>query len=202
MSKKDQLKSTAADNLARARNLVAIYETHLLGTGKGRRPVSSSDILRAAVVFLHASLEDFLRNLAEWKIPQADAAVLNKIPLVGQSNGRAEKFYLGELSSHRSKTIDQLFKESVSAYLEKSNYNNIGELKTLLKDVGIDPNSVSSTYSDLAKVMSRRHHIVHRVDRNDTPGRGHHRAKPINHGKVKSMIHTVEKFIDDVLQQI
>jgi hypothetical protein len=202
VNKKDKLRSTADDNLARASNLVVMYEKHLLGTGKGRRPVSSSDILRASVVFLHASLEDFLRSLAEWKIPEGGQDTLNKIPLVGQEKGRAEKFFLGDLVRHKSKTVGQLFKESVINYLEKSNYNNVGEIKVLLEDVGIDPNTVSSNFNDIGRLMSRRHHIVHRVDRNDKPGRGHHRAMPINHGNVKAWIKVVDRFVNDVLNQI
>ena len=50
--------------------------------------------------------------------------------------------------------------------------------------------------------MSRRHHIVHRVDRNNTPGQGHHQAKPINHGNVKAWIKVVDEFVDEVLNQI
>jgi hypothetical protein len=202
VNKKDQLSAVAKDNLERASNLVEIYEKHLLGVGKGRRPVSSSDILRASVVFLHAALEDFLRNLAEWKFPKGGHDLLNKIPLVGQRNGRAEKFYLGELVKHKKKTVDQVLKESVSSYLERSNYNNVGELKTLLSDVGVDPTKVSSHFNELSKLMLRRHHIVHRVDRNDKPGRGHHRAKPINHGNVKAWIRRVDAFIKDVLNEI
>ena len=202
MNKKDDLRSAANDNLTRALNLVNIYEKYLLGAGKGRRPVASSDILRASVVFLHATLEDFLRTLAEWKIPQGNQEVLNKIPLLGQANGRPEKFLLGELVRHKSKTVEQVFKESVTKYLEKSNYNNVGEVKSLLKDIGIDPNTVSVSFNELGKLMSRRHHIVHRVDRNDKPGRGNHKAKPINHGNVRVWVCVVEKFIDDVLKQI
>jgi len=201
VNKKQQLRTTANDNLARVDSLINVYEVHLLGAGKGRRPVSSSDVLRGAVVFLHATLEDFLRTLAAWKLPLAGHDVLKEIPLVGTS-GRAEKFTLGDLTHHRTKTINQLFKESVSSYLEKSNYNNIGELKRLLVNCGIDPNNVSSHFSEIGKLMSRRHHIVHRVDRNDNPGRGHHRAKPINHGNLHHWRKVVNNFINDVLNEI
>jgi len=201
LNKKDELRSTADDNLARVDNLINVYEVHLLGVGRGRRPVSSSDVLRGAVVFLHAALEDFLRTLAEWKLPLSGADVLKEIPLVG-TRGRAEKFTLGDLVSHRGKHIGQLFKESVSSYLDKSNYNNVGELKKLLENCGIDPSNVSSHFSELGKLMARRHHIVHRVDRNDTPGRGHHRAKPINHGNLHHWRSVVSDFIDDVLNEI
>lgn len=187
--------------MARVDNLINVYQVHLLGAGKGRRPVASSDVLRGAVVFLHATLEDFLRTLAEWKLPQAGHDVLKDIPLIGTS-GRAEKFTLGDLEPHRAKTINQLFKDSVSAYLEKSNYNNIGELKKLLESCGISTARVARHFNEIGRLMARRHHIVHRVDQNDNPGRGHHRAKPINHGNLHHWKRVVNDFIDDVLNEI
>ena len=57
-------------NLDRVRNLVNLYSASF-GKGQGRRPGPDADILRAAVVLLHATLEDLLRSLAEWKIPTA-----------------------------------------------------------------------------------------------------------------------------------
>lgn len=201
MDKKQLIVSTAKQNLSRVTNLIVIYEQNLLGQGRGRRPVASGDVLRAAVVLLHAALEDFLRSLAEWKIPMAEKDVLDKIPLTGQ-RGRPEKFLLGDLAGHRGKRVDQIFKESVDNYLEKSNYNNISELKAVLEDVGIDSANVSHHFNKVSKVMLRRHNIVHRVDKNDTSGRGNHRAKPINHRQVRNWVSGVDQFIDDVANEI
>ena len=71
---------TINQNLDRASNLVEIYRT-LYGEGKGRRSVPKVDLLPAAVVFIHASLEDFLRALAAISLPNADEDILNSIPL-------------------------------------------------------------------------------------------------------------------------
>jgi hypothetical protein len=68
---KTEIENRFNGNLERVEHLVALYET--LTTGPGRRPVDTSDILRSAVVFLHATLEDFLRSLLEWKLPSAQA---------------------------------------------------------------------------------------------------------------------------------
>lgn len=201
MDKKQLIVSTAKQNLSRVMNLIVIYENNLLGQGRGRRPVSSGDVLRAAVVLLHAALEDFLRSIAEWKIPMAEKGVLDKIPLTGQK-GRPDKFLLGDLVRHRGKRVEQIFKESVDNYLERSNYNNITELRTVLEDSGIDSSRVSHHFNKVNKVMLRRHNIVHRVDKNDAPGRGHHRAKPINHRQVRNWVSEIGQFIDDVAEEI
>lgn len=119
-------------NIARVRNLVSIYRTHLLGPGKGRRGHQETDVLRAALVLLHASMEDVLRSLAYWKMPAAAPAFLEKIALVG---GNSTKFHLGNLATHRGKTVDQVIKDSVDASLERSNYNNCDEVVGLLVSI-------------------------------------------------------------------
>ena len=46
------LQSRFNQNLARVNNLADIYESKLAPVAQGRKPVGSTDILRAAVVFL------------------------------------------------------------------------------------------------------------------------------------------------------
>ena len=43
-----------------------------------------SDILSSAVFFLHATLEDFLRSLLEWKLLSTQALYLMEVPLAGK----------------------------------------------------------------------------------------------------------------------
>ena len=106
---KTRLRTRFEQNLARVNTLVSLYTNELAGEGRGRRPVGSADILRASVVFLHATLEDFLRSLASWKLPLMGAEILNGIPLAGDE--RANKFPLGKLASFRDKTIQEVLTE-------------------------------------------------------------------------------------------
>ena len=57
-------------------------------------------------------------------MPTADEETLNKIPLAGAS-GRAEKFQLGRLAEHRGKKVDDVIRESVEAYMERSTLNSV-----------------------------------------------------------------------------
>src|SRR5437588_8261871 len=85
-------------NLGRVSNLVKLYE-NTSGRGKGRKAVHEADVLRAAVVFAHATLEDFIRSICAYFLPHADPSVLDEIPLVGlNASGRPEKFLLGRLA--------------------------------------------------------------------------------------------------------
>lgn len=184
-------------NVARARNLIAVY-WQIARPGRGRQPVPTVDVLRAAVVFLHASFEDVMRSIAAWKFPHAGEAVLNEIPLVG-TFGRAERFHLGKLAAHRNKTVQALIDESVSGYLSTFTMNNTDELAAFLTKIGVEPNAVNGEFALLAQVFARRHHIVHQADRNDAPGQGHHNARGLNHETVTGWIDSVDRFVRALL---
>jgi len=185
-------------NIARAQNLVSLYTKRLAGLGQGRRPVHSSDVLRAAVVLLHATLEEFLRGLALWKLPAANAEVLDGIPLAG-SPGRPEKFLLGRLAQYRAMNVGNLIDKSIEEHLSRSSYNSTDEITVLLRDLGIEVDAISDRFADIQELMQRRHHIVHRADADERPGRGHHEAKSIGRGAVGRWIEAVHEFADSVL---
>lgn len=188
-------------NLNRVRNLLPIYTNHLAGQGGGRRGHQATDVLRAATVLLHAALEDVLRSLAYWKLPQANTAVLEKIALVG---GSATKFNLGELAAHRGKTIDAVIKESTDASLERSNYNNRKEVIHLLESIGLNVEPIQQYMATLEQSMSRRHQIVHRADANPNqrPGRGNHRVASLSPATLNGWIANTEQFVNAVLAQV
>lgn len=198
---KAKIQQRITDNIARVRNLIQIYETHLMGTGSGRRGHLQTDVLRAATVFLHASLEDFLRSIAYWKLPDAGKEVIEKIPLAGL-NRNAGKFSLGELVAHKGKTVEALIKESVDEYLERSNYNNTDELAHFLISVGVDPAAVNGRFPDLDALMSRRHQIVHRGDIDESGGRGNSRIRSLGRSPVALWMSAVEDFSTAVLTRL
>lgn len=190
---KDEIEDRLEKNLSRVKNLVGIFEN---SAHKGTRKVTDTDILRAATVFLHATLEDFLRSIAAWKLPLAPAEKLEDIPLAGMR--KQSKFSLGDLADHRNKRVDELIKLSVEEHLERSNYSNTTEIATLLKGIGITIEKVKSSFTDVSKLMERRHQIVHRVDRKLTTGKAAHLTKD----DVNCWIGAVQKFTSNVLGEI
>ncbi|WP_186236918.1 hypothetical protein [Burkholderia gladioli] len=186
-------------NVRRVKNLVNIYRTQLSGPGRGRRGHQETDVLRAAIVLLHAATEDVLRSLAYWKLPAANADVLELIPLVG---GAATKFNLGALTAHRGKTVDAVLKESVDASLERSNYNNAAEVNRILTSIGINTAPLAPYMALLETTMKRRHQIVHRADANPNAGRGNHRVSSIGPGMLDNWIANVENFVAATLAQV
>lgn len=199
---KDKISENLAQNLARVESLVSTYESHPDAQGQGRKSVEVLDILRAAVVLLHATLEDVLRNIARWKLPNAAKTVLDEIAVAGAA-ANAKKVLLGDLAAHRGKTVDQLIDASIINYLEHSNYNNTDEVSAILTKVGVDISKVNSTFSPLQDMMLRRHQIVHRADRQDqVSGSGDHAIRGINKQTVRDWATAVKNFGDLVLAEL
>lgn len=197
---KDRIAQRFSENIARVRNLVDIYSNHLAGSGSGRRSHSKTDVLRAAVVLLHAAMEDLLRSLAYWKLPAANADTLAKIPLV--TVAPAMKFGLGELVAHRGKSIDDVIAESVNGYLERSSYNSTAEVASFLTSIGIPLANVNSKFTQIDELMKRRHQIVHRADRDETGGQGNHAVRSIGQVTVRNWIDDVESLGNAVLDEM
>jgi hypothetical protein len=116
-------------NLGRVKALVELAQS---GFAAGAPPTMKEDVIRAAVVFLHATLEDFLRYIGLTYLPSAGEVVLDRIGLIGSSDVlRADKFFLGKLAKYRDKTVDQLISESVKAYLEKISFSDPDDISRL-----------------------------------------------------------------------
>ncbi len=175
----DPLGARLHGNLSRVNHLLAIYQI-LYGHGKGRRSVHKTDLLRAAVVFLHATLEDCLRSVALDYLPKTGLETINKIPLAGSRSIRAEKFPLGRLIEHRGKTGDDLINESITQHLERCSFNDTTDISNLLESMGFLSEGMQRTLPTLQRLMSRRHQIVHQADRSDVTGRGRQRAASIS----------------------
>jgi len=153
----------------------------------------SQDILRAAVVLTHAQLEEFLRTMARVLLPEAQETCLNEIPLAGLG-GRKEKFFLGKLVQHKGKLVDDLLKESVSEYLERSNYNSIEEISNLLQVLGFNVRDHTTEFPAIQRMIERRHQIVHRADRSEAP----HSVgplQPIKFDDVSRWLHATQEFM-------
>jgi len=199
MAIRDEIRDRFLDNLDRVQRMVETYESSV-GKGKGRRPVEQTDLLRAAVILLHATMEDLLRSLCEWKMPSANPEAFSEVPLVG-TRGKT-RFGLQELAGFRGQTVDEVITRSVSEFLEKSSFNHPGDIKDALEKVGLESRMVNNYAADLAAMMSRRHLIAHRVDRNPSKGPGHLAVTSLSSGEVSYWIATVTRFGNELLSKI
>jgi hypothetical protein len=153
-----------ADNLGRASNLIAASE-QLAGTSTASAPLAQ-DVLRAAVVFLHASLEEVVRNLFVRNLPNVAPDKLDEIPLTGAPGSRRPtKILLGSRVQFRGEFVENVIKKSIDAYVDTFNLNNTGELVHCLELAEIDATPLRQHFPALNELMQRRHQIVHQMDR-------------------------------------
>ena len=200
MAEREEIGLRFQANLERVQSFIVDYEYGASGS-RGRKSVYRADTLRAAVVLLHATLEDLLRSLADWKLPTAPATSLERIPLAGSGKPK-EKFSLVDLAEFRGQTVDAVISQSVEASLERSSYNHPGEVAELLAKIDVEYRIAEEIRNDLAGMMSRRHWIAHRADRNPATGAGHQKVRSISVKLVKGWIRAVGTLGEDVLRAI
>jgi hypothetical protein len=189
-------------NLSRIGNLLALYE-RVKKKGRGRKDVPSLDLLRAATVFLHATLEDFVRGLIVWRYPTLGPEILDTVPLKGISpSGRPEKFFLGRLAEFRALHVEEVLTQSVEAFAEGLTLNNTTDLIACVRTLGLNEASLKPYLSNIAALMKRRHHIVHQADRNAKPGRGQQSAMSIGAHTVAEWTESVTGFAAVVTAQL
>jgi hypothetical protein len=186
------------DNLERVQHLVDVYQS--AASGRGRRGVETTDVLRAAVVFLHATIEDLLRSLLQWKLPLAAAVHLKDVPLSGKLP--RSTFNLEDLAAFRGKSVDDIVAQSVTDHLERSNFNHPGEVDAVLERIGLQKTVLDPFRDKLGPMMQRRHWIVHRADRNTASGPGHHAARPLQQAAVEAWALALREFGEAVLARL
>lgn len=172
------IRERTLENINRVKNLIKIYERV-----KDDKNEFNTDVLRAAVVLLHAALEDCLRSLSYSKLPFASPSELLKTEY---------KVQLGKVAEYREKTVDELIKDITFEYLERATYNNSRDISKTLKSFSITLEKFDLSQLDTA--MKRRHLIVHRADRYDKEGE-FGKIASIQASHVLKWVEEVEKFV-------
>lgn len=197
-----EIESRFRANLDRVRNLVALYD-RLTGGTKGRASVAETDLLRAAVVLLHATLEDLMRALLLLRLPishsvESFAGIPVPVPPGPSAQDRSTKLKpsvtLVDLAALRGRTVDDLIRDSVASWLEWSNYNAVKDIADVLERIGLPTSLIGPLGGDLDSMMKRRHLIAHRGDASESTGPGHHSARSLSRGTVHSWLTTVKRF--------
>lgn len=142
-------------NLSRIKTLVSSHEIS-----------QNSDVLRLCVVFLHATVEDCMRNLIYFHITSnLDAELLNQIPFKDHNNhGRPEKLALGELLKYKDSSIDSLILNSIEEYVNRLTFNNSSDIIKWLIKFKLDFENLKVLLPKIDLLFSRRHNIVHNSD--------------------------------------
>jgi hypothetical protein len=181
------------------RNIVRVEDiTGLAGMMQhtAEEPERAGDLLRAAAVLLHATLDDFLRTVAKEHWQSFSNDWLKPVPLPGHKGG--EKITFVDLFHLRGKSVDDLVCESVFAYLDAKSFNNWQQVDGLLKELHVsDPGAKAN---DLKELMLRRHHIVHQADRADGPTL--EAEQPIDEASLNRWVGAVQHLCEHVIKEL
>lgn len=197
----EQITDVLNQNLRRVENLISLYGPATVG----RRRVEDTDILRGALVLLHASLEDYLRSLMVWKIDTYTEETLNAYGFPNGTKRPPTKITLGELAAHRGRSVNEVISEAVKGHLEEyQSFNDLGEVKKALRQCGVLAADIDATdFGKLPDMISRRHNIVHKADRNDVNGgQGNHRTKSLSKTTIEAYVAAVKSLRDFASQQL
>lgn len=155
-----------SQNINRVESLIIAYE-ELVKQSSGDVEVAN-DVLRAAVVFLHSSLEEIIRNLYLYVLPNASADSLNKIPFAThESSHRPKNIQLGDLLEFKGQFVENVIQESINNHVDTLNINNSTQLVECLKLASIPIEPLRQFLEPLNSLMQRRHQIVHQMDRSN-----------------------------------
>ena len=160
-------------NMGRVANLVAVHDVAF--KNQKVSPSRKQDLLRASVVFLHATLEDLLREAIRWKAPVDNKKFVAKLLLESDRQGTIgqDKFAIEDLLEHKGKTVDDIIDISIQSHLDKRSFNHIEDVVSAIKLIGVNEADYRKYFSDIGASIARRHKIVHQSDRTPHNERSH-----------------------------
>lgn len=165
MSEIENYKLMFDQNIKRVESLCELYNQVKSSNIKEKEDNKFTDILRSAVVLLHASFEEYYRNVLKYIFPKiCTQESLKNISFVGSEGNHKEKISLCELLQHRDKTVDKLINESIQECIDLKSFNNYRNIADWSIKIGINLSAFSNKGS-VEKMIQRRHQIVHQADR-------------------------------------
>jgi hypothetical protein len=190
--------------LLRVSHLVSVYvevrKKH--NKARGRVWTHLSDILRAAVVLCHASLEEFLRGIVYIEGDWNDE-FLQKVPLPGDRRPfGGERFCLSDLRRFEDYKVADLIEESVYEHLRKRSFSRVEDVVWALRVARIPTKALESFFPRIDALMQRRHSIAHTGDIDEELGKGHHSTKSISLKTVEDWNLKLGQFFMVVADQI
>lgn len=198
-------------NIRRAQNFIVLYNSATENRGPGRRDTLTTDILRAGVVFLHSTLEDYLRSIilskkmAMLSTTEADfRAVLANVNLVGDNTGKSSvrKYALGEFWEVKDKSVIMIVEEALRDKVSYMTFNDYSQIVASLSTVGIKLSTNFNPDGIIDNYINRRHKIVHEADNNSVHGPGNYKATSINANTLTAWINAVSALVDDIEDQL
>ena len=111
-------------------------------------PVVADEILRASIVYVHASLEEAIRDIARRRIDLWPSELLDEVPLVPGKRANT-KFHFHDLLAFSKKSVGETVYGAVNDWLNATSFTSIAGILKFLKGIGVDVKKVLAENSDL-----------------------------------------------------
>ncbi|WP_414551282.1 HEPN domain-containing protein [Anabaena sp. CCY 0017] len=152
------------DNLWRAKRLIELSK-------KIEADEIRNDLLGCGVVFLHATLEEFLRCIAlkQWFL-LADESLKIVLKRYPRLNSRNIKVSLLELVDKRPHNIESLIEEEVRCFLyQDMNFNSLDEVEKFLDLINISVKKFAEEKGkehcdNIESLIRKRHLVAHQAN--------------------------------------
>lgn len=181
-------------NLERVKSLHSLYIKLKQENLRDSTNYKLTDILRAEIVLLHSSFEEYFRNiLIDWLPIKASDETLKEFPISLKAGKKAEKLFLNDLAHYRGKTIDEIIQKSVLESMQLKSFNNEREIRSWCSKIGISLENFNGMH-EIDAALNRRHKIVHEADTNRSDNG--QKLQPINPGNVIPWIKAYEDLVN------
>jgi hypothetical protein len=146
-------------NADRVKHLIAVHESvpdHV-----------RDDILRSAVVLMHATLEDFLRNIAVLCFPVDDDKKLDGVSWRLGTDKPLDRIPLGVLAKQRGRSVEEVLRLAIEADFAQKSFTDSTKIMGLLATLALSDAKLAGIRQflpSLDEMIARRHRIVHFAD--------------------------------------
>jgi hypothetical protein len=135
---------------------------------------TQNDLLGAAIVFLHATLEEFLQVVAigEW-LKLNDEDLKNVLRKYSRLNTRNIKINLVDSVERRNATIETFIKEEIKSFVyQDMNFNSFKEVKDFLdltritfnENVQAELKLEEKDFTNIELLIRKRHGVAHQAE--------------------------------------
>jgi RiboL-PSP-HEPN len=185
------------NNIKRVNSLIVKHNQLIKINAKtaSKPTVQDTDLLRAAVVFSHAALEEAMRGAALIRLLKLEFVdSIAELPLLDSDNTKpTDKIKFVDLYRHKEKTIEFFLQESLKlSILRNSTFNNTTDICNHFVRLKLNGKPNDATLALLATFFERRHLIVHHSDRRAVEGKGSFIAKTIKENHVNDWLTAVK----------
>lgn len=183
------------ENIGRVESLKALYITMKENKQRDTSSYRLTDLLRAAVVFLHSAFEEYFRNvLIEWIPIRASSDTLKQIPISTNAGKKPEKLYLSDLANFRNVTCAEIIQESVSAELKLKSFNSENDIRSWCNKLGFSLEECKAI-KEIDAAVHRRHKIVHEADCKEQNGEEKERLSSIKPADLTAWIAAYKELV-------